>query len=117
MTPIESPAIRFAQVARTLGAALHREKLPVPAFRSPPRAAGATRTVRRYEGGATVAVRLRDREPLEWITDMVLGALVAARRPPGDALAYRLLEECCLAAGVPVPDGRDLDPDATPEET
>ena len=42
------PALRFADAARRLGAAAHEAGLRVPAFRSPPRVAGAARTIRRY---------------------------------------------------------------------
>src|SRR3954471_20968869 len=59
VTPL--PATRFADVARRLGAATHAAGLAVPAFRCPPRAPGALRTIRRYPGGAVVSVRLRDR--------------------------------------------------------
>lgn len=97
----EVPALAFAHAARVIGARLHEEGLPVPAFRSPPRT-GATRTIRRYPGGAVVAVRLRGREPLEWVADMVEGALRAANRPPGDGLSFRLIEEVCAEIGVDV---------------
>lgn len=68
-------AIRFADLARHLGAAARAHNLTVPAFRSPPRKPGATRTLRRYEGGAVVAVVLRDRADVDVAMDMVEGIL------------------------------------------
>ncbi|MFN8034370.1 MAG: hypothetical protein U0V73_00325 [Acidimicrobiia bacterium] len=70
-------ALRFAHVARVLGAAARAGGLRVPAFRSPPRIAGARRTVRRYPGGAVVAVRLQGRSLDEVVADMVEGVVVA----------------------------------------
>jgi hypothetical protein len=67
----------FAGLARRLGPAARAAGLTVPAFRSPPRRAGATRTIRRYPGGAVVSVRVRER-PLDQIAaDMVEGIVVA----------------------------------------
>src|SRR3954449_6766211 len=82
--PTERPAMRFADVARCLGAATHAAGLAVPAFRCPPRAPGAQRTIRRYPGGAVVSVRLRDRPFSEVVTDMVEGVLAANLVPEAD---------------------------------
>jgi len=110
----EIPALAFAQAARVIRARLHAEGLPAPAFRSPPRT-DATRTISRHPGGAVVAVRIRDREPLEWVADMVEGALRAAGRPPGDGLSFRIIEETCAAIGVDV-DAAILAPPGPHEE-
>ncbi len=68
--------LHFARTARRLGSAARAADLTVPAFRCPPRVAGATRTLRRYPGGAVVSVRLRDR-PFEAVAaDMVEGVIV-----------------------------------------
>jgi len=80
------PALRFAQLARRLGAAARATGLAVPAFRSPPRIAGACRTIRRYPGGAVVSVQLRGRPFEEVAADMVEGVLVA-NRVSGEAAA------------------------------
>lgn len=96
----EVPALAFAHAARIIGARLREEGLRVPAFRSPPRT-DAVRTVRRHPGGAVVAVRIRDREPAEWVLDMVEGAMVAADRPPGDP--FLLVEEVCHVLDVDPP--------------
>ena len=65
--------------ARRLGAAARASGLVVPAFRSPPRVQGASRTLRRYPGGAVVSVRLRERTFVEVVDDMINGVLVANR--------------------------------------
>lgn len=85
-------ALEFASLARALGAALHARGLPVPAFRSPPRDPDLMRSVRRYEGGNVVAVRLRGRERAECVRDMVAGAVVAAT----GALHEELVDELLL---------------------
>jgi hypothetical protein len=49
----------------------------VPAFRCPPRVAGAQRTIRRYPSGVLVSVQLRGRPFEQVAADMVEGVLVA----------------------------------------
>jgi hypothetical protein len=83
------PTIRFAEVARRLGAAAHAHGLAVPAFRCPPRTAGVNRTIRRYPGGTVVSVRLRDREFSAVVDDMVEGVLVANQLAAPDAERLR----------------------------
>jgi hypothetical protein len=83
--PVSAPAVRFADVARRLGAAAHANGLAVPAFRCPPRTAGVMRTLRRYPGGTVVSVRLRDRPFAAVVTDMVDGVVAANRVAPADA--------------------------------
>jgi hypothetical protein len=72
---VEAGALLFSQVARRLGAAARAAGLEVPAFRCPPRVAGAQRTLRRYPGGAVVAVQLKGRPFDEVAADMVDGVL------------------------------------------
>lgn len=79
-----SPAVRFTETARCLGAAARSAGLTVPAFRSPPRVAGAQRTLRHFPGGALVSVTLRGRPFDDVVVDMVEG-LVRANRLEGDA--------------------------------
>jgi hypothetical protein len=100
--PAPLPALRFAEVARRLGAATHEAGLAVPAFRCPPRVPGADRTIRRYPGGAVVSVRLRDRPFAEVVTDMVDGVVAANRVPAADAPRVRALLTDALE-GRPVP--------------
>jgi hypothetical protein len=72
-----TPPIRFAELARRIGAAARAAGLVVPAFRSPPRRPGVPRTIRRLPGGPVVAVLLRSRPPADVVSDMVEGVLVA----------------------------------------
>jgi len=71
------PAVRFADVARRLGAAARAAGLVVPAFRTPPRRPGAPRTIRRLPGGPVVAVVVRGRTADAVLADMVDGVLAA----------------------------------------
>jgi hypothetical protein len=105
-----TPALRFAETARRVGAATRAVGLAVPAFRCPPRVAGAERTIRRYPGGTVVSVRLRDRPFEEVVTDMVEGVVVANRLSGDAALRLRtaLLDAAHRGAGasdqdMPVP--------------
>jgi hypothetical protein len=94
------PAVRFADAARRLGAAGHAAGLTVPAFRCPPRVAGATRTIRRYPGGAVVSVRLRGRPFAAALEDMVEGMLVANRVDRADQPRLRALLVDAVAESV-----------------
>jgi hypothetical protein len=76
---VEAGALLFSQAARRLGAAARAAGLVVPAFRCPPRVAGARRTLRRYPGGAVVAVQVRGRPFAEVADDMVEGVVVVNR--------------------------------------
>jgi hypothetical protein len=76
---VEAGALLFSQAARRLGAAARAAGLAVPAFRCPPRVAGAVRTIRRYPGGAVIAVRLKGRPFEDVASDMVEGVLVVNR--------------------------------------
>ena len=62
-----------------MGAAARAAGLMVPAFRCPPRLTGARRTLRRYPGGAVVAVQLKGRPFTDVAADMVEGVLVVNR--------------------------------------
>jgi hypothetical protein len=95
---VEAGALLFARAARQLGAAARAAGLVVPAFRAPPRHAGAARTIRRYPGGATVSVRLRGRPFADVAGDMVEG-VIAANQLDGPAAA-RLRRLLTRAVGV-----------------
>ena len=69
--------VGFAQTARALAAGARAAGLVVPAFRTPPKRADAVRTIRRLPGGAVVAVRVRDRTPVDVVGDMVEGVMQA----------------------------------------
>jgi hypothetical protein len=105
-TIAELPALRFADVARRLGAAAHEAGLSVPAFRSPPRVPGAARTIRRYPAGAVVSVRLRGRPFADIVNDMVDGVLAANRVAPSDAPRVRAQLALALDAGGTVEEPR-----------
>ena len=81
----------FAAAARRLADAARAAGLAVPAFRSPPRVAGAVRTIRRYPGGTVVSVQLRDRAHEAVAADMVEGVVVANRLTGDAALRARTL--------------------------
>ncbi len=74
-----APPIRFAELARRIGAASRAAGLVVPAFRCPPRRSGVPRTIRRLPGGPVVAVRMRARPPNDVAVDMVEGVIVVQR--------------------------------------
>jgi hypothetical protein len=80
------PASRFVTAARRLGAAARTAGLDVPAFRSPPRVAGAVRTLRQFPSGSVVSVTLRGRRFDDVVVDMVEG-VVRANHLAGDAAA------------------------------
>jgi hypothetical protein len=73
------PATEFAMMARRLAAGCRELGLAVPAFRSPPRVAGRSRTIRRTGTDAVVAVQLRGRGSEAVAQDMIEGIVVANR--------------------------------------
>jgi hypothetical protein len=80
MEPVTAPldAVAFSSLARRLAAEARALGLAVPGFRSPPRHAGAVRTLRRVAGGGCiVAVRRRERPGGEVAADLVDGVLAA----------------------------------------
>ena len=91
-------AFEFGEVSRLVAAESRRHGLAVPSFRSPPKLAGATRTVRRYAGGqCLVSVRCRGRSVAEVAADMVEGVLVANRLQGTAASGWRLaLRAACV---------------------
>jgi len=87
---VEATSLRFATAARTLGRVTRRRDLILPGFRSPPRAVGADRTMRRRGDGAVmVAVRLRGRPWSAVVSDMVEGVVVSNRLTGTEADAAR----------------------------
>ena len=82
--------------ARRLGAAARGAGLSVPAFRSPPRVAGAVRTLRRFREGCVIAVTLRGRPFDDVVADMVDG-LVRVNGLDGAAAARA---RCLLLAAA-----------------
>ena len=91
------PALQFTESARRLGAASRAAGLRVPAFRCPPRVAGAVRTIRRYPGGTVISVSLRGRPFEQVVADMVEGVLLANRVEPPRAGALRAVLRDAIA--------------------
>lgn len=70
--------LQFAAAVRSLAEEARRAGLEVPGFRSPPRVAGADRTLRRRSGGPpAVAVRVTGRDFAAIAADLVEGVVVA----------------------------------------
>ncbi len=71
-----SSSLRFAHAVRTLSESTRLQGFEVPIFRTPPRRAGAVRTIRRTRRGATVAVQVQDRPWTAVLADMVDGIVL-----------------------------------------
>jgi hypothetical protein len=76
---MEPTSLRFARAARSLAAVADAHGLRPPTFRSPPRLAGVTRTLRRSSEEVTVSVVLRGRPWAAVAADMVDGVVAANR--------------------------------------
>ena len=86
---MESTAMRFAGAAKDLGRAARLRGLEIPAFRSPPRVAGYSRTLQRKPTGVTVSIVLRGRPWPAVLADMIEGIVVANRLSGSRADAIR----------------------------
>jgi hypothetical protein len=79
---MEPTSLHFAAAARVIGDAARRGRFVVPGFRSPPRVAGADRTIRRRaDGSPTVSVRYRQRPWNAVLADLIEGVVVANGLP------------------------------------
>jgi hypothetical protein len=88
----QSSSLRFADAARALTAAAAGLGLVAPTFRSPPRVAGAVRTIRRYRPtgfDAVIAITVRERPFADVLADMVEGVVVANRVTGAEAVRVR----------------------------
>ncbi|MGQ0831297.1 MAG: hypothetical protein ACT4OV_06430 [Microthrixaceae bacterium] len=74
---MQSSSLRFARAVQSLAAAARALDLAVPGFRSPPRLVGAQRSIKRWPGGATVAVVVRDRPWAAVQADLIEGVVAA----------------------------------------
>lgn len=74
---VQSSSLRFARTVQTLGAAARSLGLVVPGFRSPPRLVGVHRSIKRWSGGATVAVVVRGRPWAAVQADLIEGVIAA----------------------------------------
>ena len=73
----QSSSVRFARAVQALAQAARALGLMVPGFRSPPRLVGVQRSIKRWPGGATVAVVVRDRPWPAVQADLVEGIVAA----------------------------------------
>jgi hypothetical protein len=105
---MEASTTEFAATARMLGRELRRRGLIAPGFRCPPRIVGVDRSLRRWEGGATISVRVKGRPLTAVVADMIEGAVVTNRlqSPRADRLRAELWEAAepmLSAVSVPRP--------------
>ena len=78
MISTQATSIDFAEAARQLSDQARSLGLLVPAFRSPPRIVGLTRTLRRRaDGTVSVAVAFKHRPWFAVISDMIEGIVAA----------------------------------------
>jgi hypothetical protein len=78
VTSISSaPSVRFAITARAVADGARALGLAVPAFRSPPRIQGVSRTIVRRDAGAVVSVAAKGRPFGSVVADLVEGVIVA----------------------------------------
>jgi hypothetical protein len=92
----QATTARFVHAARSLGALARSRGLVAPSFRSPPRILGVSRTLKRWDAGAQVAVLVRGRPWAAVLADMVEG-VVAANKLKGltaDRLRTELWQVC-----------------------
>jgi len=73
----QSSSLRFAQAVQALAQSARALGLLVPGFRSPPRLVGVQRSIKRWDGGATVAVVVRGRPWPAVQADLVEGVVAA----------------------------------------
>lgn len=73
----QSSSLRFARAVQALARTARSLGLLVPGFRSPPRLVGVQRSIKRWPGGATVAVVVRGRPWPAVQADLVEGIVVA----------------------------------------
>ncbi|MFM8856074.1 MAG: hypothetical protein ACKOI2_02475 [Actinomycetota bacterium] len=105
---MEATTAEFAATARTLGRELRSRGLIAPGFRCPPRIVGVDRSLRRWEGGATVSIRVKSRPLTAVVADMIEGSVVANKlvSPRADRLRTELWEAISPilgTAGIPSP--------------
>lgn len=93
----------FSTAARLLAHEARIRGLVVPGFRSPPRVVGVDRTMRRWDGGATVAIRVKGRPWVAVLADMIEGVVVSngLTPPQADRLRGELWEATCRSVTMP----------------
>jgi hypothetical protein len=103
---VQSSSLRFARTVQALGAAARAHGLVVPGFRSPPRLVGVQRSIKRWQGGSTVAVVVRGRPWAAVQADLIEGVIAAngLESPAADrarADLWQALEPAAPAAAPP----------------
>jgi hypothetical protein len=103
---VQSPSLRFARAVQVLTATARAAGLVVPGFRSPPRLVGVQRSIKRWRGGATVSVVVRDRPWAAVLADLVEGVVAAngLRSPASDRVRadlWNALESDAAGVGSP----------------
>lgn len=74
---MQSSSLRFARAVQSLATAARGLGLVVPGFRSPPRLGGVQRSIKRWPGGATIAVVVRGRPWPAVQSDLIEGVVAA----------------------------------------
>lgn len=100
---MDATTAAFSTAARLLGHEARIRGLVVPGFRSPPRVVGVDRTMRRWDGGATVAIRVKGRPWVAVLADMIEGVVVANQLTPpqADRLRGELWDATCRSVSMP----------------
>ena len=80
-----STTVRFAQAVQTIATAARAHGLVAPSFRSPPRLVGVLRSIKRWDGGATIAVVVRGRPWPAVQADLIEGVVAANGLVPPDS--------------------------------
>jgi hypothetical protein len=95
---VSSSSLSFGALAGALAAEVRRHGLVLPSFSSPPRIAGARRTIRRLHGGGVmVSVQVRGRPFDAVLLDMVEGVIVANGLRGREAEGWRLALRAAVA--------------------
>ena len=81
----QSSSLRFARAVQALAQAARALGLVVPGFRSPPRLVGVLRSIKRWDGGATIAVVVRGRPWPAVQADLIEGVVAANGLVPPDS--------------------------------
>ena len=83
--PSASTTVRFAQAVQTIAGAARASGLIVPSFRSPPRLIGVLRSIKRWDGVATIAVVVRGRPWPAVQADLIEGVVTSNGVLPPDS--------------------------------
>ncbi|MDP1820383.1 MAG: hypothetical protein Q8K58_10920 [Acidimicrobiales bacterium] len=103
---MQSSSLRFARAVQALAGTTRALGFTVPGFRSPPRLVGVQRSIRRWPGGATVSVVVRDRPWAAVQADLVEG-IVAANGLTGSTAADARAALWLAVAEGPVPEAAE----------